>query len=240
MGNLFDILLILTVLITVIITYRLGFIRLLKPYRVIAAFILAWRAKTSDFMRGIVSRIVDPAELKEHIKAQVEYQWSDKISDAAGATVESEATRFDGVFGAFGQIFDDVVAYCRTTFEQGVQDFTDKVVEFAANIAVEFFVSAFGFLIAFGFLSLAFLLGSVLLNWIFSRGMLGVINRSIGGICGLFFGMLIAWIAALLIVNFGSLLVTGGLEETAGGFLRTVKWFNNNFILSKIFGVPPI
>lgn len=240
MGNLFDILLILTVLITVIITYRLGFIRLLKPYRVIAAFIIAWRAKSSEFMRGIVTRIVDPADLKEHIKAQVDYQWSDKISDAAGATVESEATRFDGVFGAFGRIFDDVVAYCRTTFEKGVQDFTDKVVDFAANIAVEFFVSAIGFLIAFIFLSLAFLLGSVILNWIFSRGVLGVINRSIGGICGLFFGMLIAWIASLLIVHFGSLLVTGGIEETVGGFLRTVKWFHNNFILSKIFGVQPI
>lgn len=240
MGNLFDILLILTVLITVIITYRLGFIRLLKPYRVIAAFIIAWKVKTSDFMRGIVSKIVDPADLKEHIKAQVDYQWSDKLTDAAGATVESEATRFDGVFGAFGRIFDDVVAYCRTTFEKGVQDFTEKVVDFASDIAVEFFVSAIGFLIAFGFLSLAFLLGSVILNWIFSRGVLGVINRSVGGICGMFFGLLIAWIASLLIVHFGSLLVTGGIEETAGGFLHTVKWFHNNFILSKIFGVQPI
>lgn len=240
MGSLFDILLILTVLITVIITYRLGFIRLLKPYRIIAAFLIAWKAKSSNFMRGIVSKIVDPADLKAHIKEQVDYQWGDKLTEAAGATVESEATRFDGVFGAFGRIFDEVVTYCRTTFEQGVQNFTETVVDFASNIAVEFFVSAIGFLIAFGFLSLAFLLGSVLLNWIFSRGVLGVINRSIGGLCGLFFGMLIAWIAALLIVHFGSLLVTGGMEETVGGFLHTVKWFHNNFILSKIFGVTPV
>ncbi len=240
MGNLFDILLILTVLITVIITYRLGFIRLLKPYRVIAAFIIAWKAKTSNFMRGLVSKIVDPAELKEHIRAQVDYQWGNKINDAASATVESEATRFDGVFGAFGRIFDEVLVYCRTTFEKGVQDFTASVVDFTSDVAVEFFVSAIGFLIAFVFLSLAFLLGSVLLNWIFSRGLLGVINRSVGGVFGLFLGLLIAWIASLLIVYFGSLLVTGGIEETAGGFLHTVKWFNNNFILSKIFGIPPI
>ncbi len=240
MGSLFDILLILTVLITVFITFRLGFIRLLKPYRFIAAFIIAWKAKTSNFMRGIVSKIVEPVSLKEHIKAQVDYQWGDKITEAAGATVESEATRFDGVFGAFGKIFDEVVTYCRTAFEQGVQDLTSSVVDFASGVAVEFFVSAIGFLIAFGFLSFAFWLGSILLNWIFSRGVLGVINRSLGGIVGLFFGLLIAWIASLIIVHFGSLLVTGGMEETVSGFLHVVKWFHNNFILSKIFGVTPV
>ncbi len=240
MGTLFDIILVLTVLITVFINFKLGIIRLLKPFRVMAAFILAWQLKATDFMRGIVSKFVDPVSLKEHIRTQVDSQWGDKITEAAGATVESEATRFDGVFGAFGKMFGDVVTYCRTAFEQGTQDLTSKVVDYASDVAVEFFVSAIGFIIAFLMLSLLFWLGCTVLNWVFSRGLLGLINRSLGGLVGLFFGLLIAWIASLILVNFVSLLITGGMAEVTGGFLHVVKWFHNDFLLSKIFGITPV
>lgn len=240
MGTLFDLLLIVVVFLAVLINFKRGMLKMLKPFRFIASIMLALKFRMHETVQNIIGKFIDMEGFKAHINERVAALWGDKISDAAASEVANEYDRFSGIFGPFEAIMGDIKNYCQVTFAEGAENFTEKVVGYAADSVLGFFANVLGFILVFAFSMLVLYVCTLILQLIFSRGLLKAVNSTIGGIIGLFFGLIIAWILALLIVNFGPMFISGEPGEVSNGALGIVRWFYNDFFLSVLFGIPPI
>ncbi len=240
MGTLFDLLLIAVVLLTVVINFRRGMLKMLKPFRFIASIVLALKFRMHEAVQNIIGKFINMDGFRERINEQVSAMWGDKISDAAAAEVANEYDRFSGIFGPFESLLGNIKNYCQVTFAEGAENFTEKVVNYATDAVLGFFANVLGFLLVF-FVSLLLLyICTLILQLIFSRGLLKAVNSTVGGIIGLFFGLIIAWILSLIIVNFGPMIISGDPGAVTNGALGIVRWFYNDFILSTLFGITPV
>lgn len=240
MGTLLDLVLILVVFLAVFINFKRGMLKMLKPFRFIASIMIALKFRMHEAVQNVIGKFINMEGFKAHINERVSALWGEKITDAAASDVANEYDRFSGIFGPFESLFGDVKNFCQVTFAEGAENFTEKVIGYASDAVLGFFTGVLGFLLVFCVSMLVLYLCTLILQLIFSRGLLKAVNSTVGGIIGLFFGLIIAWVLALVIVNFGPMFTSGDPGAVSNGSLGIVRWFYNDFILSTLFGITPI
>ena len=240
MGNLFDIILVLIVVATVLINYRRGMLKILKPFKFISSVVIAMNFKMSSLVQKIVGNFISTEQFKATVNERVNAMWGDKINSAAGAEIVNEHERFAGIFGPFNSLFGDIQSYCQTAFMEGTENLVEQVSSYATNAIIVFLQNAIGFVLVFLACMILLSVAMFVLQLLFSKGILKILNQILGGIAGLLFGFVIAWIASILIVNFGPIMMKSDVGTITGGFLGIVKWFHDSFILSQLFGIVPI
>ena len=245
MGNLFDVILILTVVITIIVCFCKGVFRMLSPFRKILAISLAWMLKDCALMRNTVGKIINSDGIKNKIQSIVDGAFAEKISNATTAEGVEVSERFDGLFGFVGKMFGNIKEYCISLYEQQfggdlsgqVEDFTSDVVTHITDSIVSFISSALSFIILYIVFSLALKILLKLLNGIFDDGVLGLVSRILGGCFGVVYGFLLAWIISIVLVLIIPVVSPITLDTILGGNLKTVEWFYTKFFLSQLIGM---
>ena len=244
MGNLFDVILILTVVLTVLICFMKGIFRMLNPFRKILALSLAWLLKDSAPMKNTVGRVMGSDSIKNKIQSMVDGAFGEKISNATTAEGVDISERFDGIFGFLGKMFGNISEYCKTLYEQfgedlagKVEDFTSDVVGHITDSVISFITSALSFIILYIVFSIALKLLLMLLTKLFDGGVLGLISRILGGCFGVVYGFLLAWIISIVMVQIIPVVSPITTEAVLGGSLKTVEWFYTKFFLSQLIGM---
>ncbi len=250
MGNLFDALIVLSLIVTVVVCFKLGFIKLLTPFRKIAAFVLAWCLKDTALVRETVGKVFHTEDFKVFLTERVDTLWGEQLKSAASAEGVSLAERFDNIFGFWGTLFGSFKNFCMSLFdsEYQVQDngalpsehldsFVKKVTEYVADAASGFFSVLIGFIALYIIFRVGLWFLAKLLDSIFDRGLLGAVNHTVGGVVGICYGFLIAWILSIVFVFILPLVTTVDITTVTGGFLGITEWFYTKFFLSAIIGM---
>jgi hypothetical protein len=249
MGNLFDAILVLLLVAVTLICLKLGFIRLLKPFRKLAAFLLAWSFKDSAFIQGTVGKIIKTENFKAFLNERVDVLWGEKIENAVTAEGVTIAERFDEVFGFWGKLFANIKNFCISLYDQDfaaspdappseqVEAFVKSVTEYIGNAASHFFTALFGFIFLYILFSIGLWLAAKILDNIFDEGFLGVVNKVIGGAVGVCYGFLLAWVLSIIFVLLFPLITTFDLATITGGYFNITEWFYSNFFISQLLGM---
>lgn len=252
MGNLFDFLLVATVIVSVVICFKLGIFGLISPFRKLAAFVCAWSMKDSGFMQRTVGGFIKADKFKAFLNGRIEALWGEKIKQAAEADGVLISERFDKVFGFAGKLFSDLKNFCVSLYEkifvtdvslsaatvsEKAEMLVKDAVDYITDAAAGFFTTLLSFIILYIVFSVSFRLGAKLLNSIFSEGLLGLLNRTLGGLVGLFYGVMIAWILSIVFVMIIPLVTPIDLSKAIGGFFGVTEWFYTKFFMSQIFGM---
>ena len=117
MGNLFDAILILSLAAITVICYKLGFVKLLRPFRKIAALVLAWCLKGTAIIQGTIGKIIKTDKFKVFLTERVDALWGEKIENALTADGVSVTERFDDIFGFWGKMFSDIKDFCISLYD---------------------------------------------------------------------------------------------------------------------------
>ena len=230
-GLIIDLVLIIIIISIFLLNYFKGITAFLKPFRIFLAFTLAWSYKASDTVKAVIGRFIDFDTFKARLIERIENVWGEKIVEASNGEVANELERFDGIFGIFGDLFGNLKEYCIEQFRNGTEDLLKDVTEFASEYAIKLTINVIGFVSLLIIFSIAFKIIHVIIDAIFKRGILGSINRILGGVVGIFFGLIIAWLASLVIVSVAPMIAPEDPEAIFGG-IGLLKWFYNDFILS--------
>ena len=249
MGNLFDAVLVLVLVVITIICFKLGFIRLLRPFRKLAAFLLAWSFKDSAVVQSTAGKLIKTDKFKAFLNERVDALWGEKIEGAVTAEGVSIAERFDEVFGFWGKLFGNIKDFCISLYDKDfssaqdippseqVEAFVKSVTEYIGDAASHFFTALFGFIILYILFSIGLWLASKILENIFDDGFLGVVNKVVGGAVGVCYGFLFAWILSIIFVLLLPLITTFDLSTITGGFFNITEWFYSNFFISQLLGM---
>ncbi len=252
MGNLFDIALLLIIIISGAACCKLGFFKTLKPFRKIISFLVAWNFKSSSFVTTLTDKILRADVVKNTVSKWVDSSWGDKIQTSTEATDVAINERYDSTFGIIGEIFDNIKEYCIDLYEKtfggipgseqlGVQEkleqFTDEVVTYISNGVLNFVSALLGFIILYLLVSVGFILLIKLLDRLFKKGFFGLVNKITGAIVGVCFGVVFAWLIALLFVNVLPVIFPIEKEMILSGSMGIVNWFYTKFMLSALFGL---
>ena len=214
MGNIFDIILLLVTVVTVSVCFAVGFFRLLKPFWKIAAFLLAWSLKGTVIVTETVGKLIDGEGVKSFLRGRVDAVWAEKIKTAAEAEGVTLTERFDDVFGFFASVITNIKEFCTGLYGETVEgtqntglDLTKKIEEFvtdaleyATDAVVAFITSLLGFIILYVLFMIGFWLASKALEGIFGDGILGALNKTLGGAVGIVYGFVGAWLLAIIFV----------------------------------------
>ncbi len=252
MGNLFDLALVLVAVIITVICAKLGFIKLLKPFRKLAAFVLAWSLKESAIVTGTVGQLIKTDKFKAFLTERVDAMWGEKIETAVSADGVSIAERFDNIFGFWGKLFANIKDFCITLYDkeysvqagngeqlpsEQAEAFVKSVTEYIGNAAAGFFTALFGFIFLYIIFSVGFWLIARVLDDIFDKGLLGFVNHGAGAIVGACYGLLAAWLLSIVFVLLLPLITTFDLKVITGGFFNITEWFYTKFFLSALLGL---
>jgi len=252
MGNLFDIALILAFAASVFFCYKLGFFKLIRPFRKLAAFVLAWSLKDSAIVRGTVGKLINADGFKAFLNGRVNALWGERIKTAASADGVSISERFDNVFGFLGEIFANIKSFCialydkelsasipndTVPFSEKLEAFVMEVTDYITGAAVGFLTALSGFILLYIIFSVSFWLIAKLLDGIFSDGVFGLLNRCIGGAVGILYGFLIAWALSLAFVLLIPLITTVSQESVLSGVMGVTEWFYTKFFISQLLGI---
>ncbi len=251
MGNLFDLILVLLPMITIAICIHRGFINLLRPFRKILAFLLAWSLKSTAIVQLTVGKLIKTDKFKSFLSEKVDALWGENIENALGADGVSVAERFDSVFGVVGKLFSSFKDFCISLYDKSfagtqnseippseqVEAFVKSVTEHVADRLASFFTLFIGFILLYIIFSVAFYFLSKALNSFFQHGILGVINKTLGGIVGLCEGLLFSWILSFVFVLVLPLFTSIDAATVTNGYLNITEWFYSRFFLSQIFGI---
>ncbi len=232
MGTAFDLLLVAIILATVLINYFRGMFKLLKPFKFLAAFLIALEFKGSLWVRMIIGKFMDFDGFRLQLRERFDAMWGEDLDNAVSSG-ESINISFSGITDRITNITE----HFSEAITSGVQDVTSTVLDKAASAAESFFVNLIGFIIVFIVAFLGLTLIYALLKFIFNHGILKHVNRLLGGIAGVAFGFIIAWIVALLLVNIVPMLTSIEPDSVSNGFFGIVDWFCNKSALSRLFGV---
>ena len=223
----------------------------MKPFRKIAAFLIAWNFKSSSFVTKITDKILRADAFKNGVSKWVENSWGEKINSATEALDVSSAERYEGTFGIVGEVFKNIKEYCYSLYEnmflggsgsdgmtmqEKIEAFTEEVITYVSEGVLKFISSLLGFIIIYILVSLGFWLMIKLLDKMFKKGFFGFVNRVTGGIVGIGIGFLVAWVLAILFVNVLPIVLPIEKELVLSGQLGVVKWFYTSFLLSAFFG----
>ncbi len=236
MGTAFDLLLVAIILATVLINYFRGIFKMLKPFKFLAAFLIAIEYKSSVFVRAIIGKFINFDTFRVQLRDRLDSMWGEKLE----STVSSGEAVDSGAFNWLANKITNITDHISEAVTSGVQDVTATVLDKAAAAAESFFVQLIGFIIVFIVAFLGITLIYVILTFVLKHGILKHINRILGGVAGLVFGFVIAWIAAILIVDVVPMLISVEPESASNGFFGIVKWFHNESALSSLFGVTKI
>lgn len=250
MANIFDIILLVIPVVTVIICFSLGFFRLLKPFWKIAAFLLAWSLKGTALVTATVGKLINSEGMKSFIKGRVDAVWGEKIKAAAEADGVSLADRFDEAFGIFGSFFTNVKEFCVSLYGESVENAAESVplserveafvtdaTAYATDAVVSFITQLIGFIILYAAFMVLFWLGARMLDSIFGDGILGLCNKLLGGAVGILYGMIAAWIVSIILVLAVPNIASCGVEQVTGGVMGVTEWFYTRFFLSQLLGL---
>lgn len=251
MGNLFDAILVLVFAAVVFVCFKAGFIRLLRPFRKIAALVLSWSLKDSAFVHSTVGKLIKTDKFKAFLNERVDALWGEKIEQAVSADGVSIADRFDEVFGFWGKMFANIKDFCISLYDKSyasqagteplpseqAEAFVKSVTEYIGNAAAGFFTALFGFILLYILFSVGFWLGAKILEKVFEDGVLGLVNKSIGGVVGVCYGFLLAWLLSIIFVLLLPLITSVDLSTITGGFFNVTEWFYSKFFLSQLLGM---
>ncbi len=253
MGNIFDLILVLTLAAVVFVCFKAGFIRLLRPFFKIASFILAWSLKESAIIRSTVGRLIKTDNFKSFLNERVDALWGEKIENAVNASGVSIADRFDDVFGFWGKLFSNIKHFCMSLYDkeyasmvdaesgmlpsEQAEAFVKSVTEYIGNAAAGFFTALLGFILLYIAFSIGLRFCAKILESIFDDGVLGFVNKTAGGIVGLCYGTLLSWILSIIFVLLLPLITNIDLSTITGGFFGITEWFYSDFFLSQLLGM---
>lgn len=252
LENIFDIALIVIIIIAISACCKLGIFNTLKPFRKIAAFLLAWRFKSSEFVTSITDRILKADAVRDRVSSWVNGAWGEKIQASTEAADVPVDERYEETFGIIGELFDKIKEYCSRLFEgtfgdvltaeglgiqQKIDEFTDEVVTYMSEGILSFVSAVIGFALIYFLVSVGFIVLTKILDKLFSKGLFGVVNRVAGGLVGVCYGFVGAWILAVLFVNIFPLVFPIERELILSGKLGVVEWFYNDFMLASLFGL---
>ncbi len=238
MGTVFDLLLIATMIIFVLVNYFRGIFKMLKSFKFLAAFLIALEYKESPGIKVFISKFINFDEFRLHLRQRLDSMWGETLDQVASEPASGRS--FDGIFGGIANKITNITEYCQKALADGAEDFTATVLDQATLAAESFFIQLVGFIVVFCLAFLSISIICLILTFILNHGILKHINRILGAIAGLVFGFVVAWIASILIVNFAPMLLSGDPDSITNGFFGVVRWFYNDCALSKIFGVIPL
>ena len=252
MGNFFDILIVGAFVASVVICFKLGIFRLLIPFRKLVAFILAWSLKTAPFINGLVGKVIKADGFKAFLNGRIDALWGDKLRAAASDGGPSVAQRFDDVFGFTGEIFSNLKEFCISLYDkqfvsgaaesthtpsERVEVFVRDTVSYVTDVTASFFTTLLSFIILYVAFSFAFKYGARFLDMLFSEGLFGLLNHSLGGIVGVFYGFLICWVMSIVFVMIIPLITPISIGGVVSGYFDITEWFYTKFFMSQILGM---
>lgn len=239
MGNIVDIVVVLVFLATVLICAKIGFIKLLSPFRKITALAFAWGLKELVFVKNIVGVLIGADRIRSFISGKLNVSLSDKLSGMSLEEADKIEQGVEDALGIAGSFFNGVKEYCASLYEkyfgtfgesnltltlsEKIEGFISEATDFVSNAAVSLIVTVVAFILLYVVFSLTFKLLVKALDSVFSDGALGTVNRILGGAVGILYGLLIAWIVSMLIGLFG------GEEALKQGFMGISAWIGERF-----------
>ena len=239
MGNIVDIVVVLVFLATVLICAKIGFIKLLSPFRKITALAFAWGLKELVFIKSAVGALIGIGRIRSFISTRINSALSDKLSGVSGEETERIEQGVEEALGIAGKVFNGVKEFCTSLYEkyfgtlgesslnltvsEKIEGFISEATDFVSNAATNFIVTVVAFVLLYIFFSLLFKLLVKALDSVFSDGALGLVNRILGGAVGILYGLLLAWIVSILIGAFG------GEEALKQGFMGISAWIGDKF-----------
>ena len=244
MGNLFDLILILVPIITVAICVHKGFLMLLRPFRKILAFFLAWTLKGSAIIQLTVGKLIKTDKFKAFLTERVDALWRENIENAISTDGVSVAERFDSVFGFAGKLFSGFKDFCISLYDKSftesaesnippseqIEAFVKGVTDYVANTLANFITMLIGFALLYIIFSVAFNLLSKTLNVFFKHGILGVVNKFLGGLVGICQGLIFSWLLSFVFVLLIPLITNLDTTTVTNGFLNLTEWFYSDFL----------
>ena len=105
MGNIFDLALVAIIIVSCVICCKLGFFKTLKPFRKIAAFLIAWNFKSSPMITFFTDKILKADSVRVRIAEWVQSYWGEQIKSATEAADIATSERYADTFGIFGNLF---------------------------------------------------------------------------------------------------------------------------------------
>ena len=252
MGNLFDLIIAVVFVATVVLCYRRGFIRMLCGFRKYLAFVLAWALKDAPFINEVVGKIFRTGAFKSFINDKAEQFFADNLRAAAQNGSVSPAQRFDNVFGFFGDIFSGLKDFCLSLYDKDfvkngtvgeqapsekVEAFVKEAVNYVGDSAASFITAIMSFILLYVLFRILFRLGAGILDEIFSDGLLGILNHGIGGIVGVMYAFVVCWIISIVFVVILPLITSLSIDTVVGGFFDITEWFYSKFFMSQVIGL---
>lgn len=228
MGTYIDIALIAILAGIIIFNLIRGFIKSLYPFRKWAALVIAWmvKAPVAQYIMGFFN----VEGLKKNMYDRAYSMWGDVINQAANTAPEATAPEaYSGIFGFLENLLPGIKELCAQAVQDGVSDVAHTVSVFISENVTAFIFQAAAFIGTFILLFIALSIVLKIVDVICSRkGILGGINRLLGGIVGLVSGFIIVWGISVIIY-----LV---LPDVIGGS-QFGLWMAKSFFLSKFFGI---
>ncbi len=240
MGTVFDLILIATVLGIIAYNYYRGLFRMIKSFKFLTAFLLGLQLRSAPEVKTLIGRFMNFDKFRVTLRERLDAMWGDKLMAAANADVASEEERFEGVFGFLSNKLTSITEYCREAFASGAEDFTNNVLTYATDVIESFILQLIGFVIVFAAAFIVLTLLCWVLTFIFDHGIFKLVNRLLGAVAGLIFGLCFAWVLSLVFVNIAPLVFSVEAEAVTNGAIGVVRWFHNDFILSELFGLSKI
>lgn len=238
MGIWFDLALILVLLIAIIVGYKKGIFSVVKRFRMILSVFLAWQLKLTAPVKGIVGKIfrID----KDYFTEKVDAKFGEKLSEGLQSSEMSAEEVFNSTFGKLGNLLSGIKDSLIEKISSGAENAVSEVTELVANSVYDLIFGLIGFVFLFIIFFVLFTVLYHIINKILNIGVLGLINRILGGVFGAVTGVIWMWLLAIVFVKLLPLFLPFTAENIAGGPLGTVRWFINSFFLSGIFGFTPI
>ena len=234
-GIWFDLILILVLLISIIIGFKKGIFSVVKRFRTFIAAFLAWQLKLISPVKSLVGKIFHIDKEYFHTKMQTEF--GDKLSENIHNTALSDAEKFDKTFGKLSGLLSDSKDYFMQRITEGADNLITDVTGYVANAVYDLIYGAIGFVLLFIIFFALFTVIYCIADKILNIGVLGFVNRLLGGALGAVTGMLWMWILSIIFVKLFPLILSTDAQTIAGGAIGLVKWFATKFFLSGIFGV---
>lgn len=227
MGMYLDIALIAVLAFFVIFNLIRGFIKALYPFRKWAAIAIAWMSKAP--VAQYISGIFDAKALKDNIYNRAYSMWGEMINSTAATSPEATAPEsYSGIFGFLENILPGIKGVCADAVQDGVTDVAHTVSEFVSVNLTAFIFQAAAFVILFIGSFLLLTIGLKIIELICKKGLLGGVNRVLGGLVGAFSGSIIVWGISVVVY----LVLPEVLEGT-----QFASWMAKSFFLSSFFGI---
>ncbi len=229
MGLYIDIALIAIFAGIIIFNFIRGFIKALYPFRKWAALAIAWMVNAP--VAQSISGFFNLEALEQNIYDRSYAMWGGLINSVAGSTsLDATAPEtYNGIFGFLGNILPGIQELCANAVRDGVTDVAHTASVFVAEnltICILQGVAVIGMaIILFLVLTIALKIIEAICK---RKGVLGGINRVLGGFIGLISGAILVWGIAVIVY----LVMPEFLEGT-----QFATWMAKSFFLSKFFGI---